>query len=97
MDDRTRTMAKEAGFIFWDICDNHSSYDIDWSSDYTGCLEKFAQLVRADMRHRFLSVDSMTNKASNRHAVSGCCNRHIGKEPTKCLEISEQLTESRNI
>lgn len=39
-------LAKKAGFCFWE--DEHygpGPDHIDWSSDYTDCLERFAELV----------------------------------------------------
>jgi hypothetical protein len=53
MKKKTRKLAKEAGFAFWENEEWKPPNEIiDWSCMYDEELEKFAKLVRADEREK---------------------------------------------
>lgn len=54
-----RKLAKEAGFIFWKKGESCSK-GIDWSSDYTKELRRFAELVALEQLVKLTQVDTAT-------------------------------------
>lgn len=67
MKKRIRKLAKKAGFIFWENEEwKPPNETIDWSCLYDEELEKFAELIRADERKKFMSSIEAMEKKSKR-------------------------------
>jgi hypothetical protein len=69
MNERTRKLAKKAGFVFWQNEEWKPSGEIiDWSCCYDNELEKFAKLVRKDESKKSTAPEFMTEKEKKAYA-----------------------------
>lgn len=56
MDDRTRQLAEEAGFMLWtDEAWKPAGAIVDWSCKYDAELQRLSDLIRADEREQMLN------------------------------------------
>lgn len=56
MDDKTKQLAEEAGFMLWtDEAWKPEGAIVDWSCKYDAELQKLSDLIRADERKQLLN------------------------------------------
>ena len=68
--------AKKAGFIFWkkNESPHHQEDDIDWASDYTKELEKFAVVL---IKQTLKEVEKNLEKEDNKEMVIKKVKKHF--------------------